>query len=212
MNFRVKPETKELLKKAAEASGSTVSAEIEHQLERALFDMPPGPAHALFRGLTSAIDTLIRTHNSPRLEQWLNDPVQFDRVVRAFTAALEMFRPEGPVSEAEEDIDNVRGRYVVRGLFDEILRVGPSSKQPLRQRRLAVLKKDLDEVATRPRVQELISLAQQAQNNPEDTNAAKAYWRLTAEYLNVLRAENLTPGRPVIDSPALTTNPSSEEK
>ena len=95
INFRIRPSTKALLKRAAHDHGRTVSAECEYQLQRALVEMGTGPTHALLAVVGSAVDTLIRRKKAPP-NLWARDPLQFDFVVEAITSALRLFRPQGP--------------------------------------------------------------------------------------------------------------------
>jgi hypothetical protein len=92
MNFRITPETKDLLKWAARASGRTASAECEHQLRRALSEMSPTPAYGILKAVRTAVETVLAIEH-PQPERWTEEPELFDRVVRFLVGAMEMFRP-----------------------------------------------------------------------------------------------------------------------
>jgi hypothetical protein len=182
INFRITPETKAFLKRAAEASGRTASAECEYQLRRALSYMSPGPTYAVMRTVSAALESLLALEH-PKPERWLHEPELFDRTLRFFIAALEMFRPEEPprppnavpvpveFQQHHEDHDKSFGRAALLELLAQIARADPSApmdRQSRRQRALATMKQDLGEVADRPALRELVPLAQKAVNNPEE--------------------------------------------
>lgn len=185
MNFRTRPDTKRLLIEAARRSGRTLSQETEHQLRRALLGMGTGPTHAILTAVGSAIDGLIRMHH-PVPERWTEDPVLFDQIVRAFTAAIEMFRPVGPIPQLvpheQMEFDRLKGRAALLELLAQVEAAdlsAPLAKRSARERGLAILKQDLDELTTRPAFGELIALAQKAAKNPADAEEkdARELWR-----------------------------------
>lgn len=176
INFRIKPETKELLKRAAQASGRTASAECEHQLRRALSYMSPGPTYAVLRTVGTALESLLALEY-PKPERWTQEPELFDRTVRFFVAALEMFRPPDlpvPASAVPtppelqqfiEDRDKAFSRASMLELLAQVARADPAAplaRQSRQQRALATMKQDLGELAERPALRELVLLAQKA--------------------------------------------------
>ena len=105
INFQIRPPTKAALQKAAAASGRTVSAEAEHQLQRALSDLGGAPASktaAVMMMIAKAIDGFVG-FGSPYAERQtvqtatrgLDDPYSFDQAARLVVDALEMLRPPG---------------------------------------------------------------------------------------------------------------------
>jgi hypothetical protein len=154
MSFRIRPDTKELLKKTAAASGRSLSQELEHQAHRALFEMRPGPTHALFTLIASTIDSLVNLKD-PRA-RWTDDPYLFDQAVKATNALLEMYRPAGaPPSQSEELLEFGGSNIGVAAALTRLLEVQQSdpsdaTRPSRRQREIAILRADLGPLADRP--------------------------------------------------------------
>jgi hypothetical protein len=209
MNFRIRPDTKTLLKRAAQAHGRTVSAECEYQLQCALFDMGTGPTHALLAVVGSAVDRLIRRTTAPP-NRWTRDPVQFDAVVEAITGALRLFRPEGPVAQGPDhstQSDRLQGRAAIFELLAEIAAVdplAPLSRQTAEQRRLGIMKQDLGELIGQPALQQLILLTAKAAKNPDQVEEkdARDLWKFMGTVVK-MRAVGLITGSPEIGTPRL---------
>jgi hypothetical protein len=188
MNFRITPSTRQLLERAAEASGRTISSECEHQLQRALSDIGAGPSHALMAVIGRTIDDLVRMRERGaklKASRWWDDPYTFDLAARAVTAAFEMFRPKGKPSES----DGRQGEFAIEATLREIQLVDlsiPFDQLTPHQRWLALLKRDLGPLADRPTVwwaesapharvrerarealRELIPLSQKAERAPD---------------------------------------------
>jgi hypothetical protein len=220
INFRIRPSTKALLKRAAEEHGRTVSAECEYQLQRALVEMGTGPTHALLAVVGSAVDRLIRRKTAPP-DRWARDPRQFDSVVEAITSALRLFRPEGPEAprpDCRTELGKSQGRAAVFELLVEIAAADPFApfgRQSPEQRRLGVLKQDLGELIGRPALERLIGLTAKAANNPDDAeeNDARELWKLMGTVVK-MKAVGLTIGSPEIGKPRLTiaSQPSQAKK
>lgn len=147
INFRIQPSTKAALKKAAAASGRTVSAEAEFQLQRALSDLGAGKTFAIMEMIAKTIDGLAAT----RKTKWWLDPTAYAAAVAVVTAAFELLRPPGqpqgdPLSEHSP-------RFAVETTLREIqtadLRV-PFGEQRPYGRWLARLKQGLGDLADRP--------------------------------------------------------------
>jgi hypothetical protein len=146
--------------------------------------MGPGPTHALLNAVGSAIDALLRM-KTPAPERWTENPFLFDHVIRAFTAALEMFRPEGPVPQEEPKEIREFHRLQGRAALLELLAAAsttpaiPLEKQSSQQRALSMMKQDLSELVERPILRELILLAQKAAKNPNEVveQDARELWR-----------------------------------
>ncbi len=209
MNFRIRPDTKTLLKQAAEEHGRTVSAECEHQLQRALVEMGTGPTHALLAVVGSAVDRLIRRKSAPP-NRWTRDPFQFDSVVEAITGALRLFRPEGPVAQGPDrstELNQSQGRAAICELLAEIAAVDAFAsidQQSSERRRLGIIRQDLGELIGRPALERLIGLTAKAAKNPDDVeeNDARELWKLMGTVVK-MRAIGLTTGSPEIGRPTL---------
>ena len=157
MNFRVRPDTKQLLEAAAHASERTLSQETEHQLRRALFHTGVSPIHALMATIASVIDGL-RNLENPKA-RWFSDPYLFAQGREAMTTAYEMFCPEGaPPQTIEENLElggRMQGRLAILERLRDIQIADPSvplSKRSQHERILVMEKTDLGALAERPRV------------------------------------------------------------
>ncbi len=209
MNFRIRPSTKALLKRAAEDHGRTVSAECEYQLQRALVEMGTGPTHALLAVVGSAVDRLIRRKTAPA-DRWTRDPFQFDSVVEAITGALRLFRPEGPLAQGPDsstELGQSQGRGALFELLAEIAAVDPFApldQQSPEQRRLGMIKRDLGELIGRPALDRLMGLTAKAAKNPDDVeeNDARELWKLMGTVAK-MRAVGLTTGSPELGTPKI---------
>jgi hypothetical protein len=193
INFRIRPETKALLKRAAQESGRTVSAECEHQLRRALFHMGAGPTYAVLRTIGATLDNLMALEcpNAPP-GQWTKDSFLFDKAVRFVTAALEMFQPRPPLVAVPahpklrpflEAEDKSLARAALIELLAEIAETDPSApavRQSRRQRALAMMKLDLGSLVDRPAISELLSVVQKFAKNPDEAPAkhAEELWHI----------------------------------
>jgi hypothetical protein len=158
VHFRIQPATKAALKKAAAASGRTVSAEAEHQLHRALSDMRVGKTHAVMAMIAKTIDGLTdildKDGKPVRAKKWWDDPHLFDQAAKLAAAAFEMLRPQGQSSpEGEEPLSERSARFAVEATLREIQTVDvsiPFGEGTEHQRWLTLLKEDLGPVADRP--------------------------------------------------------------
>lgn len=114
LGFRVTPELKALVEKAAESSGRSQSQEAELRLERSferqglrgeVLAIEFGPELA---GLLLMIGATLRdlgpqvglmsTMTLEGAQRWLDDPFAFDQAVAATSKLLEALRPEGDAS------------------------------------------------------------------------------------------------------------------
>jgi hypothetical protein len=193
MNFRIRPETKALLKQAAQESRRTMSAECEHQLRRALFDMGAGPTYTLLRTIGATLDNLMALEcpNAPP-GQWTKDSFLFNKAVGFVTAALKMFQPRPPIVALPvhpklrpflEADDKSLARAALIELLAEIAETDPSIpavRQSRRQRALAIMKQDLGNLVDRPAIGELLSIAQKYGKNPDGVPAkyARDLWHI----------------------------------
>jgi hypothetical protein len=148
INFRATPGTHQLLKRAAEASGRTLSSECEHQLQRALSVMGTGPTYALMTIIGRAITDLaeakdLMTGARLRKGPWWLDPHTFALAEKAVVAAFRLLQPPG----AQDQVDDGRqGEFAIETLLREIQTVDlaiPFDQMTAHQRWLALLKQDL---------------------------------------------------------------------
>lgn len=164
LHVRIQPTTLDELKKAAAASGRTVSSEAEHQLHRALADMGGGVAsrtHTVMTMIAKAIDGFVGL-GSPyakdkryKRRQWLDDPYSFDQAARLVVAALEMLRPRGEPLPEGEPLAGHSAKFAIELTLHEIRTADPSipfGKQTPYQRWLTLMKQDLGPLADRPAV------------------------------------------------------------
>jgi hypothetical protein len=159
MNFRIRPDTKQLLEAAAQASGRTLSQETEHQLRRALVDMGVGPTFALMKVIGSAIDAIISTRFPPGKSNWTDDPYLFDQVAKAISGALEIFRPAGVITRPPDVLHanaiatKAEGQAAALQLLALIRSADvstPISQQSAQIRALTIMKQDLGALLDRP--------------------------------------------------------------
>jgi hypothetical protein len=173
INFRIQPATKAALQKAARASGRTVSAEAEHQLHRALSDMGSGKTHAVFAMIAKTIDGFLARASlntgepvEPTRRKWWDDPRLFDQVAKLSAAALELMRPAGePLQEGRDTMmlddglivntSESHARFAIETTLREIQTADlsvPFDKARPYQRWLALLRRDLGDLADRPAI------------------------------------------------------------
>jgi hypothetical protein len=101
-NFRVRPETKALLEKAAQASGRTVSQEFEHRLLRGLDDFENEPMTAVLKIFDLAMDTVSKSYDPTGRARWWNDPLLYAVAERTLVGTFHMLRPPGPAPAADD--------------------------------------------------------------------------------------------------------------
>jgi hypothetical protein len=157
MNFRIRPDTKRLLKDAALASGRTVSAEAEHQLRRGLAEMGVGRTHSVMTVIGKAIDGLVALKTSPtasRDDAWWTDPKLFEAARHVVLEALELFRPNTADNAEASDDDARQAAFEIEALLHEIQTFDetkkPYTRQTPHERWLGLMKKDLGPLADRP--------------------------------------------------------------
>jgi hypothetical protein len=157
INFRIRPDTKQLLQDAARASRRTLSQESEHQLRRALIEMGAGPTYAFMQIIGRVVDKLVNLKDPNA--KWMQDPYLYQQAENAITAALRLFRPEGTppetVSESLELGGTQQGALMMREELRDVQLADPSipfAKQSARQQMLSMRKADLGDLADRPRI------------------------------------------------------------
>jgi hypothetical protein len=155
INFRIRPDTLAMLQAAAKKSGQTLSQETEHQLRRALVQMGTGPTFALLNLIAMVIDSAVNLQK-PKAK-WFNDPYLFDQALIAIISTLEAFRPEGKGLEPTDEVLAAGGRWQTRAHAFELLRqvqvapVVPSLEGSEHQQAMAMIRRDLEMLADRPR-------------------------------------------------------------
>jgi hypothetical protein len=162
MHFRVMPLTLKAVKQAAAASGRTMSAECEFQLQRALFEMG-APLYGILKRVCEALG------NDPELSKsnrWAEDPELFNRAVNMFNAALEIFRPVGSKRrEATDQEKDLAAAYVLNHLntvakADESV---PLARQSQEQRGLLKSKEELRAVGAEDVIRNAAEIWRQTQ-------------------------------------------------
>jgi hypothetical protein len=192
INFRIRPDTKQLLQEAANASGRTLSQESEHQLRRALIEMGAGPTYAFMQIIGRVVDKLVNLKDPNA--KWMHDLYLYRQARNAIIAALDLFQPEGtPPESTAESLDfggTQQGALMMKEELRDVQLADPSipiAKQSARQRRLSAEKTDLGVLADRPRIygktaeqirqeappaRQLAALIRKAQRNPEQMTDA----------------------------------------
>jgi hypothetical protein len=167
LNARISEETRELLEQAAASSQRTISAEAEHQLQRALSDWGPGPTHAVMQIIGIAVDRLVRMRldakgkgpgwRKDKQARWWSDPYLYSQAAQVVVAAFELFRPPGaPLEQLQELLDaggRRQGRFTIEGLLDEVRQIDdtmPLDRATPYQRWLISVKHDLGMMLYQP--------------------------------------------------------------
>jgi hypothetical protein len=148
INFRVSDDLKKTLEKAAAASGRPVSAEIEFQLRRSLFDWGTGPTHALMALIGKNIDNLMRLKGGST--RWWTDPHLFALAAESVRANFDMWRPQG---QPPADIDSTIIDFVRQSMLREVEQADltkPFEKQTAHEKWLAKVREDLGPLALQP--------------------------------------------------------------
>jgi hypothetical protein len=165
-NFRMRPETKALLEKAAQASGRTVSQEFEHRLLRGLDDFEDEPTTAVMKIFDLTMDTVSKAYDPTGKAKWWSDPLIFVVAERALTGIFHMLRPPGavPVANkppgAESTADHIffqqmkdMGAYTAASVFQRIQLVDetkPYARLSKPEVWYSMLRKELGPLADRP--------------------------------------------------------------
>jgi hypothetical protein len=178
MNFRIQPLTRRAVEDAAKASGRTVSAECEAQLQRALFGMGGG----LWPILQIVSDNLNKIAELKE-RAWADDPILFDRAFNAIVAMLEMCRPSGSIHRDATENELQADRNVMLNAILRIYEVNtsaPLGRLSPEQRHLVKLKEQLGAIGAEPVLRRFGALAHKASTteSPAATDA-KELWRIT---------------------------------
>jgi hypothetical protein len=156
VHFRVRPDTKALLEKAAQASGRTVSQECEHRLLRGLDDFDSEPTTAVLKIFMLAIDTASQFRDPKGTARWWTDPYLFEAAKRTFAGILDLFRPPGATPSTDDlFFQQLRdmGAHTAANIVQRVQLVDPA-KPYARQTRpevwYSMLRKELGALADRP--------------------------------------------------------------
>ena len=198
INFRIRPDTKQLLQNAARTSGRTLSQEAEHQLRRALAEM--GGTYAVLQTIGQAVNSLVNWKDPQAA--WLHDPYLYRQARSAIIAALDLLQPEGAAPDQvtqQLDLGGMhQGQIAMTELLRKIQLVDPSiplREQTPEQRQMIARKADLGALADRPRIhgrtaeqtrqaaalgREFAKLMRKAQQEPESMTDKdyEELWRL----------------------------------
>jgi hypothetical protein len=162
LNARVTPHTHDLLSRAAERSGRTLSAETEFQLRRALSDMSSGSTYAILTTIGRSIESLVKFRpgqevaTRPTRDGWLKDAYLFEQALQIVLAAFALFRPPGPVptlSEQDEQGGRKQGQFTLEATLREMQLVDttkPFNEQTGHERWLNLLRTELGSLVERP--------------------------------------------------------------
>jgi hypothetical protein len=153
MSFRLTPDTKAALSKAAARSGRSLSQETEHRLRRGLDEevvisslWGDVKTSAMLR-LAAQVVQSMRTLQNTKVH-WTADAKVFDRTIEAIAGTLKLFRPlqaEG-FSVGSPKIDVPALKIIEEAQATELPR--PLSKSSRRQRAIARFKEDLGQELT----------------------------------------------------------------
>jgi hypothetical protein len=200
MHFRIQPLTLKAVKEAAKASGRTVSAECEAQLQRGLFGMRGG-LYPILQIVSDNLNKIVALKGG----RWADDPALFDRAFNAIVAMLEMCRPSASISHEATDAEIQQARNLMLNSFIQIYGADSSARfasLSLEQRRLVKLKEELGAIGAEPLLRRFAVLVQKASTTESPTEAdAEELWRLLRVF--AVSAASLSSSSPVIDAPTL---------
>jgi plasmid stability protein len=153
MSFRLTPDTKAALRRAAARSGRSLSQETEHRLRRGLDEEEAISSlwgdvktSAMLR-LAAQVVQSVRTLQDTKVH-WTADAKVFDSAIETIAGTLKLFRPlqaEG-ISVGSPEIDAPALKIVEEAQATELSR--PLSKSSRRQRAMARFKEDLGQELT----------------------------------------------------------------
>ena len=141
MSFRLTPDTKAALRRAAATSGRSLSQEAEHRLRRGLDE------EEAISKLWGDVKTSAMLMRDTKVH-WTADAKVFDSAIEAIAGTLKLFRPlqaEG-ISVGSPEIDAPALKIVEEAQATELSR--PLSKSSRRQRAMARFKEDLGQELT----------------------------------------------------------------
>jgi hypothetical protein len=200
MHFRVQPLTLKAVEDAAKASGRTVSAECEAQLQRALFGMCGG-LYPILQIVSDNLNKIVELKTG----RWADNPALFDRAFNAIVAMIEMCRPSGSIFREATDAEIQQARNLMLNSFIQIHGADSSARFAslnLEQRRLVKLKDEMGAIGAEPLLRRFAMLVQKASTTESPTEAdTEEMWRLLRVFKS--SAESLTISSPVIDAPTV---------
>lgn len=162
MSFRLTPDTKAALRRAAATSGRSLSQEAEHRLRRGLDEEEAisklwgdVKTSAMLRLAAQVVQSLGTMRDTK--VHWTADAKVFDSAIEAIAGTLKLFRPlqaEG-ISVGSPEIDAPALKIVEEAQATELSR--PLSKSSRRQRAMARFKEDLGQELTNRALTEFTS-------------------------------------------------------
>lgn len=102
VHFRVRPDTKAMLEKAAQTTGRTVSQEAEHRLLRGLEDFENEQMTAMLKIFDLAMATVSKSYDPTGKARWWNDPLLYSVAERTLLGTFHMLRPPGSAPAADD--------------------------------------------------------------------------------------------------------------
>lgn len=156
--WRVRPDTRADIERAAKASGRSLSQEVEDRLKGSFAEdkkiedvFGDKRNYAVMRLIGSTIES-IRPVGATDVD-WLSDPFLFDRAVNGVNAVLTLIRPKGrpPRKKSRWKVGGFLGEVAANDLLREVQAAAPAhvSGQSARQMILTKLKNALGEVVSR---------------------------------------------------------------
>jgi hypothetical protein len=156
VHFRITPDTKVLLERAAQSSGRTVSQECEFRLLRGLEDLGNEPTTAVLKIFSVAINNSLRHLDPHGKARWWSDPYQFELMQRAFAGVLGMFRPPGESPPTNDEYIESARRVFASNAADimELIQLAdpakPHTGQTKQEAWAGMRRKELGALADRP--------------------------------------------------------------
>jgi hypothetical protein len=155
--WRVRPDTRADIERAAKASGRSMSQEVEHRLKGSFAEdqeikdrFGSERSYAVMRLMAYTIAAIRPAGAADR--DWLSDPVLFDRAVEGIAVVLAQFRPRGrrPSKKSRWKIGGFLGEVAANDLLREVQAAAPGyTGRSTHQKILTKLRDALGEVADR---------------------------------------------------------------
>jgi hypothetical protein len=155
--WRVRPETRVDIERAAKANGRSMSQEVEHRLKRSfaedtdIIQIFGGERNYAVMRLVASIIESIRPASASKTD-WLDDPALFDRALEGISAVLAQIRPKGrhPSKKNLWKVGGFLGHVAADDLLREVQAAAPGYMgKSKHQLKLTRLKNALGEVASR---------------------------------------------------------------
>jgi hypothetical protein len=171
MSFRITPDTKATLRKAAATSDRSLSQEAEHRLRRGLDEEETisslwgdAKTSAMLRLAAQVVQSLATVRDAKM--HWTADARVFDAAIEAVAETLKLFRPvqaEG-LSVGSPEIGDPALAFVKEAQATELSR--PLSKSSRRQRAMGRFKEDLGQELADRAINRIIHEHRDARRKP----------------------------------------------